>query len=154
MTAEGTAFPVVALIFLSPLTLWIVRDEIRHRRIGNLSVLGVFVAFAFSFAIGQPPSDLPLQFGAAAAVGSGGFLLWRRGNFGGGDVKLASALTLFVPVAHLGAAFSLLVALCIGTVLAQRIQNLGRKIFVPNRSTLPFGIPLVLTTLIVLAANL
>ncbi|KAB2883633.1 MAG: hypothetical protein F9K34_11265 [Albidovulum sp.] len=88
---------LMPLVLVAPIFLWGAWSDLRRMRIPN-AVSIIAVAVFVATAVVAPPEDLGLRVAAAAAVFALGFVTYLFGLFGGGDVKMLSALVLFVPV--------------------------------------------------------
>ena len=84
------------LILISPLLLLAAYCDLRFLRIPNIISLAILAIFVVSVLIGTP-ADLMTRLLAAVVVFGLGFLAFAFRLIGGGDVKLLSALVLFVP---------------------------------------------------------
>jgi prepilin peptidase CpaA len=88
------------LVMLSPILLAVAYCDLRFMRIPNvLSILAV-VLFVISCLFSMPV-DLLARITVAALVFGLGFVAFCLRMFGGGDVKILSALMLFVPMPSL-----------------------------------------------------
>ena len=115
---------VLPLVLLGPLLLCAALSDLRHMRIPNWMSLGALGLFAVCLALAPLP-DLSLRLIAAAAVFALGFVLFAANLIGGGDVKLLSALILFVPSAQWTLYANLLAAsLLIGVAAVVALQAL------------------------------
>ena len=87
---------LLPLLGLAPILLVVAYTDLRYMRIPN--VLSVLAVLLFSLtALISPPDDLLVRVVAAGTVLALGFGAFCLGLFGGGDVKILSALMLFVP---------------------------------------------------------
>jgi prepilin peptidase CpaA len=93
LPGSATWLPVFLVGVLLATALW----DLRQLRIPNGLVLVLLAAFAILLAPCLSWGDLSLRILAAAAMLALGLAAFAAGLFGGGDVKLLSALLLFVP---------------------------------------------------------
>lgn len=100
---------------VSALIAWAMLSDVKSYTIPNRVSLALIAAFVAYAALVRPPG-LAWDAGIAAIVFAAGLGLFAAGLFGGGDVKLAGALALWVGSARM-MDFLLLTAL-IGGVLA------------------------------------
>ena len=70
--------------------------DLRTRRIPNELIVGFLALAAFRIALAGQPSAALYTLAASAALFVATFLLFWRGVFGGGDVKLMAASALLV----------------------------------------------------------
>lgn len=91
---------LLPLAMIAPLLVWGAWSDLRRMRIPNAVSLIAVAVFAATAAV-APPDDLLPRVTIAAAVLGLGFASYLFGLFGGGDVKMLSALFLFVPVSTL-----------------------------------------------------
>lgn len=84
------------LMLISPLLLLAAYCDLRFLRIPNIISLAIIAIFVVSILIATPV-DLMTRLLVAAVVFGSGFLAFALRLIGGGDVKLLSALVLFVP---------------------------------------------------------
>lgn len=121
---------LVPLILISPLLVLAAYCDLRFLRIPNLISLAIIAIFGVSVLL-DAPDDLMTRLLAASVVLGLGFLAFAARLVGGGDVKLLSALVLFVPT-HGLPLFSYLfsVALLVGvaSILALRRSALVGKV--------------------------
>ncbi|MCX7629346.1 MAG: A24 family peptidase [Geminicoccaceae bacterium] len=90
---------LVSILVLVPLFLvlaWVVREDLRARRIPNPAVLAILALWPAHLLLLGRPSPWWSGPSAALLVLGGGFVAWRLGLLGAGDVKLASALSASV----------------------------------------------------------
>ena len=87
---------LVPMVLISPLLCWCAYSDLTRMRIPNAISLVAIVIFAVAATI-APPDDLVPRIAVAAAVFGIGLVTYLFGLFGGGDVKMLSALLLFVP---------------------------------------------------------
>ena len=80
---------------LSGLLLWAAVADLRYRRIPNASCGGIAALWPAYLLLGGIPAAAPAALLGATTVFVAGFLLWRQGVLGGGDVKLLSVLSLW-----------------------------------------------------------
>lgn len=88
--------PLVPLLMIAPLLVAVAYCDLSRMRIPNtLSIIAV--AFFGLTALLAPPDDLVARIAVAATVFVLGFAAFCLRLFGGGDVKMLSALILFIP---------------------------------------------------------
>ncbi|MCV2867994.1 prepilin peptidase [Defluviimonas sp. WL0002] len=118
----GAFLPFVPLIAVAPVMITAGWFDLRFLRIPNvlsLIVVATFVLFSLAF----PPHDLFWRLLVAAIVLAIGLVGFHFRAFGGGDVKLLSALMLLIPVSTLGTfahVFSLSMFVGIAAVLTMK----------------------------------
>ena len=89
----------VFLIAIAPLLVLAAYCDVRHLRIPDVisvAMVGIFAVSAFV----SMPDDLGARLAAAGGVFAVGFVAFAARLVGGGDVKLLSALMLFVASDH------------------------------------------------------
>lgn len=91
---------LLPLVLIAPLLAWGAWSDLTRMKIPNALSLAAMAVFAAATAV-APPDDLLPRLAIAAAVLAIGFGSYVFGLFGGGDVKMLSALLLFVPVSTL-----------------------------------------------------
>lgn len=91
---------LLPLVLIAPLLAWGAWSDLTRMKIPNALSLAAMAVFAAAAAV-APPDDLLPRLAIAAAVLAIGFGSYVFGLFGGGDVKMLSALLLFVPVSTL-----------------------------------------------------
>jgi prepilin peptidase CpaA len=141
------------LMLLGSLLLWAAATDIRSRIISNRMNLAIaLLAVPWWLAAGLSAQDILLQIGAAAVVLVVFGCCFALGMMGGGDVKLLTALALWLP---LGAMLSMLVwmalaggLLTLGMVIAHRLRN------APNRPEIPYGVAIVASALVIVANDI
>ena len=119
---------------LLTMLLWAAICDFRARRVPNASCVGVAALWPAYLALSD---GLPHAAGAllgAAGVFATGFLLWRRGILGGGDVKLLSALALWAGGSLL-LPFLLLTALLGGVLALVWLHARHASLLLPLRVT-------------------
>ncbi|MGI9355478.1 MAG: A24 family peptidase [Rhizobiaceae bacterium] len=131
----------------------VIYSDLRHMRIPDrlsFLLLGLFLLLALS----QPFSETGLRIAQALCV----FLLCFAGYFfrllGGGDVKILTALSLFVPLTYASEVLLVFSGTLIGgtslVVLARRVtSDTSSDWAYLNSSKLPMGVPIGLAGLIV-----
>lgn len=108
----------------------------------NISVVVLFIPYATYAPLGH--RDLALHLAAAAAVFAVSTLLFARGLFGGGDVKLLSSLALWVGLINLP---RLLLTMAIAGGLLAMIMLIVRWCNRSEDRRLPYGIAIALAGL-------
>ena len=160
VTRSALACGVVALL------VWAALEDLRARRVPNVVPLGLLVLFPLHVGLAEHvPAWAPSLLGAAGLFVVL-LLLWQRGLLGGGDVKLAAALALWLGLDHLPE--FLLATSLLGGVLALltvlRLSGPGAAVMVafgtvdgttPPGTTIPYavaivgaGLPLLLPSLV------
>lgn len=91
---------LVPLILISPILVAVAYCDLRFMRIPNVLSVLILAIFVTASLI-DPPDDLLARIAVAAAVFGLGFTGFCFRMLGGGDVKILSALMLFVPLASL-----------------------------------------------------
>lgn len=139
---------ITAYVF-AVLLLWAAASDIRSYTIPNW--ISIALAVGFPVAVLSAPTDIPVVEHAltAGAIFAGTFALFCRRLMGGGDVKLWTALALWLGpeliVIHV-----ILVALLGGLLgvmlLIQRsaIRAGGTPV---SRTSVPYGVPIVVAAL-------
>ena len=98
------------------LMVWAALEDLRARHVPNAVPLGLLVLFPLHLALASPaPAWLPTGF-CALTLFAVLLFLWQRGLLGGGDVKLATVLALWLGADQL--AIFLLATSLLGGVLA------------------------------------
>jgi prepilin peptidase CpaA len=123
---EAAVMPpaLAPLILVAPILLVAAFSDLRRLRIPNVLSLLMLAIFAGTSLV-LPPPDLAGRFIAAGAVLAAGFLAFARGLVGAGDVKLLSALLLFIPTAGLAVFANLFsVSLLAGVALILALRRL------------------------------
>lgn len=123
--------------------------DIKHRRIPNilsLMMIGLYGVFALSVHLQGGDYQVNilnglLTGGIMLIVGMGLFAL---GAMGGGDIKLAAALSLFAG-SHYIAAVLILITLSGGLIAIaiwayRKLQTKQNKVDVANRDSVPYGV--------------
>ncbi|WP_254434856.1 prepilin peptidase [Magnetospirillum sp. UT-4] len=127
---------IIGLAVLGAALVDAVVSDLRCRRIPDRDPLLAAAAFAGLAALGALPLT---HLAAAAVVLAGGFVLFAKGLWGGGDAKLAAALGLFVGFA--GMPRFLVVMALAGGILAVVVLVLRRLPGGAARSAeLPYGV--------------
>lgn len=150
---------LLPLVLIAPLLVWGAWSDLRRMRIPNAVSLVCLAVFAVTAAI-APPEDLALRIAVAAAVFAAGFVTYLLGLFGGGDVKMLSALVLFIPVPTLAlfayvfsAAMIVGMALVLGLRRIPAAHRLGWK-SISGSKGIPMGISIAMAGLVHPAAAL
>ncbi len=168
---------LVTLLFAAPLALilfWIMREDVRARRIPNGAVLALFALWPVQLLAFDRPEPWWSGPAASAIVLTAGLIAWHFRLLGGGDAKLAAALSALIGLEGL-LGFLLATAL-LGGVLALGLLAIARTApalaflearFVPTRLrgrvarvlprraggrrlTVPYGVALALAAVLVL----
>lgn len=141
---------LLPLALAAPILLWIAWTDFRVMRIRNSAVLAALAVFVITMpAIG--PAEAGLRLLAAAAVFVAGFSMFAAGMLGGGDVKMGSALMLFIPTgtytlfAFLFSAAMLLGIAAMLTLRAVPVLRRAGPVSLRARGTFPMGIALGLS---------
>lgn len=88
---------LIPLLLLGPVLVAAAYCDLRHMRIPNALSLIALAIFALSAPFFLGVDALAARVAVAAAVLVVGFVCFALGLLGGGDVKIFSALLLFVP---------------------------------------------------------
>lgn len=168
---------LVTLLFAAPLALilfWIMWEDVRARRIPNGAVLALFALWPVQLLAFDRPEPWWSGPAASAIVLTAGLIAWHFRLLGGGDAKLAAALSALVGLEGL-LGFFLATAL-LGGVLALTLLAIARAAptlavfgarFFPasvhgrlvsllpmraggRRLTVPYGVALALAAVLVL----
>lgn len=117
---------VTGQIALAVIALSIIYFDLRFMRIPDrlsLLLLGLFAAQCVAFGF---PADVWMRLAVCLIVFGLGFVAFGARMLGGGDVKIMTALALFVPVhalAHVALTLSATLLLGTGVVVAVRWVN-------------------------------
>lgn len=141
---------------LVPLLIAVILYDVRFMRLPNLLALLFAMVFAVTIAWTLPLGELVWRVGVALIVLSIGIAANTAKLLGGGDVKILSALVLFVPRSHLlASAFILCICMIVGIFVLLSLRRLLRGVY-PTWSGLqegaryPMGISIGMAGLIVL----
>jgi prepilin peptidase CpaA len=129
-TSLGDPLNLAFTMGLASMLLWAAAADLRHRRIPNASCGGIAALWPAYLLLAGAPAAAALP--GAAAVFAAGFLLWRCGVLGGGDVKLVSALALWAG-GELLAPFLLVTALLGGWLAVASIAARRAGLLLPAR---------------------
>lgn len=140
------------LLLIAPFLVAVAYFDLRYMRIPNMLSLILLAVFAM-VAIVSPPGDVMPRVAVAAAVLAVGIVAFGFRLFGGGDVKVLSALMLFIPVWSIGIfalvfSASLLAGIVAITVM-RRIRVLRHSTWTAFQTvTFPMGISIALAGLV------
>jgi prepilin peptidase CpaA len=141
---------LLPLALAAPILVWIAWTDFSRMRIRNSAVLVALAVFVLTVpAIGLGEATLRLM--AAAAVFVAGFAMFAARMVGGGDVKMGSALLLFIPTgtyALFGFLFSGAMLLGIALMLSLRAVPALRRagpVSLRAKGTFPMGLALGLS---------
>jgi prepilin peptidase CpaA len=158
-----TAVMLVAVGILS----MIAYNDIRSRRISNVLTGAIAILSLIRIILQHDPVAAGYTLMASAVIFAGGFLLFWCGVLGGGDAKLAAAMTLLIGYHDLFG-FLLLMSLCGGalglTILARdkfrpRLRCAAHSTLTPlpteataalERPTVPYGVAIAAAGIITL----
>lgn len=143
------AMEILPLSLIVPVLLIAAVSDLRYLRIPNTLSIAALVLFAgCSFLL--PFNEVLARLVAAGVVFAIGFLLFAFRMMGGGDVKLLSALMLFIPSSSLilfGNIFSISMLIGILVVVGLKKLPLGPAknwASVQQSNTFPMGISIAL----------
>ena len=145
----NVALGTIPLFFVIPLLIAAAASDLRHLRISNKLSIIALVLFAASCVL-LPPDEILARVLCAGLVFVLGFILFAFHIVGGGDVKILSALMLFIPsysVMLFGYVFSASLLVGITVILLLRKMPLGvgaNWASVQSDNTLPMGISIAL----------
>ena len=115
---------LVPLILISPILIAVAYCDLRFMRIPNVLSVLILAIFVTALLI-DPPDDLLARLAVAAAVFGLGFTGFCFRMLGGGDVKILSAVMLFVPLHSLGLfAYIFSAALLVGIAAILTLRRL------------------------------
>lgn len=124
-------------------------SDIRHRRIRNilpLILIGLYGIFALTTQLQSDVYQVNIINGllTGGSMLVGGLVLFALGAMGGGDVKLAAALSLFAGTQYI-AGVLILIALSGGLVTGviwayAKIRQKQNKVDAANRHSVPYGV--------------
>jgi prepilin peptidase CpaA len=97
-------------------------SDICYLKIPNWVPVILTVSFLPYFVLFWPPSEIVSRIGVTVIIFLLAFFFYHHGWFGGGDVKLLTAVSLWMGTTHI-AAFALLMAV-LGSLLALLLLNL------------------------------
>lgn len=116
---------LVPLVLLSPVLVATGYSDLRRMRIPNALSLAALALFAVSAPFLMPLEAIALRAAIAAGVLCLGFLMFAFGLVGAGDVKIFSALLLFVPTPTMSVfLFVFSVAMILGMALMPVLRAL------------------------------
>ena len=119
--------PVVLATVLAAVLAAVIFFDLRQMRIPNALSLILLALFAVSLVLGGMPADIWLRLAAAATVFVLGFIGFALRMIGGGDVKILTALTLFIPFSNLPAmmlSFSgAMILATLAVLIARRLRS-------------------------------
>ncbi|OYX42317.1 MAG: hypothetical protein B7Z02_12300 [Rhodobacterales bacterium 32-67-9] len=151
--------PMVPLLLIAPLLVAVAYSDLSRMRIPNALSLVAVAVFGL-YALIAPPDDLVLRIAVAGTVFVLGFGAFCLGLFGGGDVKMLSALLLFVPTPTMplfGFVFSASMLAGIAIVLGLRrlpaAHRLGWK-SISGSTGFPMGLSIAMAGLVHPAATI
>jgi len=104
---------------ISVLTFYV---DMKYKRISNLTVWALFIAFVAIGLATMPLTDFLWRFAGYGIAFAYGFLMWMARQMGGGDVKFMAVAALFVHPGDAGLAIFILLAALIGSSLAVLIS--------------------------------
>lgn len=138
------------IVFLS-VALCIVAYDLRQMRIPDILSV-ILVSLFVALCTIDAPEDFWARLGLSATVFTLGFIAFARRMMGGGDVKIMTALALFVPVSALAeTALVFSATLFLGTVLvlvARRIFPSSESWAFLNTKRMPMGLPIGLAAVV------
>lgn len=113
------------LFLIAPVLVAVAYFDLRYMRIPNaLSIVAVCGFLFLAWLLALPTEELLARFAVAGGVFAVGFLAFALRLVGGGDVKILSALMLYVPVMSLNLfAFVFAAALVVGLSLIITLRH-------------------------------
>lgn len=124
-------------------------SDIRHRRIRNilpLILIGLYGVFILTAQLQSDTYQVNIINGllTGSLTLAGGLVLFALGAMGGGDVKLAAALSLFAGTQYI-AEVLILIALSGGLVTGvtwayTKLRQKQNKVDAANRHSVPYGV--------------
>jgi prepilin peptidase CpaA len=161
MTLADVASLTACLIFVAAM-LHVIVTDLRYRRIRNWLVAGLAAAYLpFALLCGMTGAEITLALVAALLVFAAGFGAFAAGWVGGGDVKLAAVVALWLgaqltlPFLVYASLFggALALALLAGRALLRRTASGTAPEPEPSRLALPYGPALALAGLVLLSES-
>lgn len=92
----SSTFALWALIPALPLCVFILWVDMKHKRISNLSVWGLFAIFVVVGLLTLPIMEFAWRFANYGVVFAVLLVMWMARQVGAGDVKMAAVAALFV----------------------------------------------------------
>src|SRR6056297_1958723 len=118
---------------ISVLTFYV---DMKYKRISNLTVWALFIAFVAIGLATMPLTEFLWRFAGYSIAFAYGFLMWMARQMGGGDVKFMAVAALFVHPGDAGLAIFILLAALTGSTLAVLItMRSPLKDLAPNWAT-------------------
>lgn len=145
--------PTLLLVVLALLLLWAAISDVRARIIPNwLNIVIALLAPVWWWAVSANGAAILLHIGCAIGALLLFGLLFVRGMMGGGDVKLITALALWLPAPAL---LEMLVWMALGggvlTIAMLLIHKLRRA---PDRPEIPYGVAIAAAAVLVMANDI
>ena len=149
-------FPYIGLLAIAPILVYAAYSDLRQLRIPNWTSIVMLAVFAILLPT-LPMSEILDRVLLALIVLSLGFVLFAVNALGAGDVKLLSALVLFVPSGQVALFFLIfspalllgIVAICLMRAHPPARMAGWQSIVTP--AAFPMGISIALTGLVFLA---
>ena len=156
-----SAFSIAALLVFPLLMAFAASSDLLTMRISNTLVLATVIGFiVLALVVGMPLETIGMHFAGAAGVLVAGFVFFAFGWIGGGDAKLAAAISLWlgmgmmlpyvVYASLLGGALTMLILVARRWPLPERLRRvrwLDR--LHDSKSGVPYGIALAAAGLLV-----
>ena len=157
----STLIGFVALFAVVTLVLTAALSDLRSMRISNTIPCALLLSYVILAPLtGATAAEMGLSLLAAALVFSVGFGLFCQGWIGGGDVKLAGAVVLWLGASQvwgflayttlLGAVFGLLLMGFRHKPLAARLQTIPWVSDLHAHAGMPYGVPMAGAALLIL----
>lgn len=156
-----SVFSFTALLIFPILMAFAASSDLLTMRISNALIISTVAGFiALAFIVGLPPDVIGMHFLSAFVVLVVGFAFFAFGWIGGGDAKLAAAITLWLGVGMmlpyvvyaslLGGALTMLILAARRWPLPERLRKIA---FIDrlhdSKSGVPYGIALAAAGLLV-----
>jgi Flp pilus assembly protein protease CpaA len=125
-------------LFVS-LLIWCSVSDLRKREIPNAAIL-LMLGLAAVHLIGAIILGLPWYVYPPGALFAAPFFFgWRKGLFGGGDVKLLFATGLYLGVCLTLITFEVMLAVCTALLISRAVRRSGVRVRLPLAPVLSLG---------------
>lgn len=135
----GTLIGILMDAFFIGLLIWCSYMDIRKRMVSNVSVILMLCSGIAHMVLMGLDENTWWIYPTGIVFAVPFFIVWLRGSMGAGDVKLVLAISLYLGLLNMIAAFILIVPVLLGLMVRSWRKNQTLKYRIPFTPVLSFG---------------